>query len=186
MGMIRLLGSISATAGTPTPVFTGAVTAAVSFSIKNNIATIILNASAMPVGYSAGQIGASVGQQVTLWGFATATYFNGKTVTVSYSNSTFKIFSFPFTHADVASTADTGNTAPVPFQQHRMVRLVCSPTATHTIYVGDGTVSSSQYMAALNPSFQNYVELSGDRIPADRIFIDTDNTGTTVQVSVIY
>ena len=186
MGMIRLLGSVSATAGTPTPVYTGTVTPAVSFSIKNNVANIILNASSMPVGYSAGQIGASVGQQVTLWGFSTATYFNGKTVTVSQSDSTFNKFSFPFTHIDVVSTADTGNTAPAPFQHYRAVRLECSPSATHTVYVGDGTVSSSQYMAALNPAFQNFVEISGDNIPADRIFIDTDSTGTAVQVSLVY
>lgn len=212
MGVIRDLGAaIQVTSGQPTPIFTGAVTAAVTFSITKNVATIVLGAGNLPkTGYNGpnnypvqnATTGASLdiqgtypapnGQQVTLWGFATATYFNGKTVTVLDNNPTNGSFRFYFTHADVGSTADTGNTAPIPVEAFRSVRLECGPTnGSNIVYIGDGTVSSTKYAAAIGTSSYSGSTswfLQGDNIRADRIFIDGSASGSTcsVFVSLIY
>lgn len=204
MGMIRPLGAVTVTTGTPTPIFTGTVIAAVSFSITNNIATIVMGSlpttgyngpngypGSTPFDIHGGNAGSSPqgsgGQQVTLWGFATATYFNGKTVTVLDCNPTNNSFRFYFTNANVGSTADTGNTAAVPVQRYRAVRLECGlGNGTDTVYVGDGTVTSSKYMAALSLAQQFAIEIAGDNIPADRIFIDGTASTDKVQVTLIY
>lgn len=210
MGAIRTLGAVTATAGTPTPVYTGAVTAAASFSITKGIATIVLG-STIPVngyngpngyptrngttgskfdihgGISGGSGGPAGGQQVTLWGFATATYFNGKTITVLDIDPGKNSFRFYFNHADVASTSDTGSTAVAPSEHYRAVRIeVGQGNGTDLVYVGDLNVSSSRYMAALSLAGQSSIVIAGDNIPADRIFIDATSSSDTVQASLIY
>jgi hypothetical protein len=125
------------------------------------------------------------GQQVTLWGFATATYFNGKRVTVIDNNPATNSWRFYFNHADVASTADTGKTAPSPFQHYRAIRLECSQAlGTDIIYVGDLNVSSSQYMAALSLSGQAAIMIASENIPPEDIFIDTNGSSGSDQVQV--
>jgi len=149
MSTIRTLGAALAVKGTPTPAYLaaayytstnlatpGVVLAVASFSILNNIATVVLtpalptNGVNGPNGFiptpvwtpaSATQefnslTGAPVniqgvfpapnGQKIVLWGFGTGTYFNGKTVTVIDNNPLTKSFRFYFTHANVTSTAD--------------------------------------------------------------------------------
>lgn len=209
MGMPRTIGTVSSVNGALVPVFTGPVTAAVSFSITNNIATIVLGAGALPtVGYNGangyppsvqskfdiyggvnGNGGSGFGQQVTLWGFTTATYFNGCTVTVLDNDPVTGSFRFKFTHANVASTNDAGNTAPIPVQRYRAVRIECAQTlGTDLVYVGDLNASSTRYVAALSLTGQLAIEITGDNIPADRIFIKGSNGAGTdsVVVSVIY
>ncbi len=205
MGVPRTIGSVTITSGTPTPVLTGPVTAAVSFSITNNIATIVMG-SLPTTGYNGpnryiavgtnfdihgGNAGSSPqgagGQQVTLWGFTTATYFNGRTVTVLDNDPTAFSFRFYFTHANVASTADAGNTAPIPVQAFRSVRLECALTnGTDYVYVGDLNVSSTRYIAALSLSGQSAWELEGENIRADRIFVDGTANTDKILVSTIY
>lgn len=206
------------TAGTPTPVVTGTVIAAVSFSISKGIAKISLGSGALPTnGYNGpngyptnnGTTGSTFdihggvsgfnnagganrggnsagGQQVTLWHFTTATYFNGKTITVLDCDPSTNSFRFYFNHADVGVTSDAGNTAAAPVQAYRVVRLVWYSTGTDFIYVGDGNVSSTQYIEVLSASGQHAVEIASDNIRADRIFIDGTENGDSVQVSVIY
>ena len=207
MGTIRTIGAVTITPGTPTPVYTGAIIAAESFSITTNIATIVLGAGNLPAnGYNgpngyptsngttnakfdiAGGTGAvGGGQQVTLWGFSTATYFNGKTVTVLDNNPTNGSFRFAFTHANVGSTNDTGNTAAAPVQQYRAVRLEAGQSnGTDLVYVGDLNVSSSRYSAALSLSGQIATIITSDNIRADRIFVDGTSDTDTVQISLIY
>lgn len=204
MGMVRTLGAVTVTPGTPTPIYTGTIIAAVSFSISKGIATIVLGAANLPKnGYNGpngypeqnGTTGSAFdihgpnsgnGQQVTLWGFTTATYFNGKTVTVLDNNPANGSFRFAFTHADVGSTSDAGNTAAIPVQRYRAVRLECGQgNGSDKVYVGDLNVSSSRYMAAISLANQLSIEIAGDNIPADRIFIDGDGADT-VQVALIY
>jgi len=207
MGTIRTIGAVTITAGTPTPVYTGTVIPAVSFSITNNIATIVLGAAALPkTGYNGangcptsngttnakfdivggtGAVGG--GQQVTLWGFTTATYFNGKTVTVLDNNPTNGSFRFAFTHANVSSTNDAGNTAAAPVEQYRAVRLEAGQgNGTDLVYVGDLNVSSSRYAEALSLTGQIATVITSDNIRADRIFVDGTESTDTVQVSLIY
>lgn len=213
MGVPRTIGAVAVTAGTPTPVYTGTVIAAVSFSILKGIATIVLGAGNLtsngyngPNGFPEqngttgskfdiyGGIngsrggGPAGGQQVTLWGFTTATYFNGKVVSVIDCDPVAGSFRFYFNHADVASAADAGKTAASPFQHYRAVRLECGQgNGTDFVYVGDLNVSSTRYVAALSLAGQLSVEIASENIPADRIFIDgTTSTTDTVQVSLIY
>ena len=186
MATPQTIAAVAATAGTPTPIFTGPVTAAVSFSIANGLATIVLDADALP------EIGYNLHQQVTLWGFTTATYFNGTTITITANNPPKVSFSFPTTHDDVASTDDAGNTAPKPFQSFHGVRIGADlGNTTKIIYVGDGNVSDSQYTAALTLAGQTDIwfggpENTGQNIDAHRIFIDTDETGSKAQVTLLY
>lgn len=176
----RTIAAVSATSGTPTPIYTGTAIVSSSFVILKGLATVVLNTAALP------SIGFNLGQQVTLWGFATATYFNGLTVTVTQNNPQAISFSFPTTHADVTSTSDTGNAAPSPVDKFRSVRIeIDAGASTHLIYVGDLKVSSSQYTAQLALATQLAVEFSGDNIDASRIFIDTDNTGTKAHVTLV-
>lgn len=194
MAGTRVLAAVSLTAGQPIPVYTGTLIAAVSFSITNNIATIVLGA--LPAnGYNPGpyasggaQGGALAGgQQVTLWGFTTATYFNGKTVSVISNNPSANSFSFNFTNANVGSTADTGSTAAQPVQQYRSVRLEVDQAAgAGKVYVGDLNVSSTRYAETLSLTGQIAVTMQSGTIPADRIMLDTSATGTKVQVSLMY
>jgi hypothetical protein len=190
----RSIAPVSLTAGSRTPVYTGAVTAAASFSIKNGIATIVLG-SALPANgynppsYSSPNGGgpAAGGQKVTLWAFTTATYFNGETVDVIANNPALNSFSFNTTHADVGSTNDAGNTAVAPAQQYRSVRLEVDQSAgAGKIFVGDLSVSSTQYAECLTLTGQIAVTIASGAIPVDRIFCDTSANGTKVQVSLMY
>jgi hypothetical protein len=195
MAGTRVTTAAALTAGTPTPVYTGAVIVAASFSISKGIATIVLGSALPDNGYNPGtypsagaQAGSQAGgQEVTLWGFTTATYFNGLTISVIKSNSAAKSFSFNTTHADVNSTADTGNTAAAPSEHYRSVRLeVDQGAGAALIYVGDLNVSSARYTAALSKTGQIAITISSGDIPADRIMCDTDTSTTKVQVSLQY
>lgn len=233
MGQIRTLGATTVVVGKPTPAVLaaayytsvnlatpGVVIAAVSFSITNNIATVVMGSlpttgyngpngyiptpTATPAsttqlfnavtgqpfdifgGTAPGPVGK--GQQVTLWGFTTATYFNGKRISVIDNNPATNSFRFYFTHANVASTADSsGRTAPSPAQHYRAIRLECGQSnGTDFVYVGDLNVSSTQYMAALSLAGQLSIEIASENIPPEGIFIDGTAGTDTVQVSVIY
>lgn len=207
MGVPRTLGAVVVTANTPTPVFTGPVIAAASFSISGGIATIVLNGTLPKTGYNgpsgypdqespeqapfrpyAGEANNGAGgQKVTLWGFTTATYFNGISITVLDNNPAAGSFRFYFNHSNVASTNDAGNTAPIPVQAYRAVRIECSQTlGTDIVYVGDGKVSSTRYVAALSLAGQIAVEIVSDNIRAENIYIDGTTNGDSVQVSLIY
>lgn len=208
MGVLRTIGAVVATTGSRTPIYTGPVIAAVSFVILKGIATISLGAGNLPAngyngpdgqpipyvagGYNSnvgkqGKFPAAGGQQVTLWGFTTATYFNGLTVSVIDCNPTLGTFSFYFNHANVASTADTGNTAAAPSEHYRSVRLECSQTnGADFVYVGDLNVSSTRYMAALSLTGEIAIEIDSQNIPADRIFIDATASTDSVQVTLLY
>ncbi|HEV2523331.1 MAG TPA: hypothetical protein VGT24_13205 [Candidatus Acidoferrales bacterium] len=210
MSALRTISSVSATAGTPTPVYSGSVVSAISFSITNNIASIVLGAGNLPTNGYNGPNGFPIvnaegakqdiyggiagkgsqpgyGQQVTLWGFTTATYFNGKTVTVLDNDPSTGTFRFAFTHMNVASTADAGKTAPQPTEKYRAVRVEIDQSAgTAVLFVGDLNVSSSRYNAALTLAGQIAVELSGDNIDASRMFLDTSVTGTLGHVTLVY
>lgn len=202
MGQIRTLGATTVVPGTPTPAllaaadYPGTVIAASSFSIKNNIATIVLSEALPTNGYNGpnqaiqgNPNSPANGQQVTLWGFTTATIFNGKVVSVIYNNPAAQSFSFYYNNGNstVASTSDSGNTAPSPFQHYRAVRLECGQSnSTDLVYVGDLNVSSTQYMAALSLTGQIAIEVAGENIPADRIFIDGSKDSDVVLVTVLY
>lgn len=182
MSVPQTIPAVSATAGTPTPIYTGPVTAAVSFSIANGLATIVMGS--FPDGYG-------VGKQTTLWGFTTGTYFNGKVITVSQNNPEQNSFSFPFTQGNVASTNDAGNTAPAPTQKFRSVRIEADKSnSTEALYVGDGNVSASRYTCQLlyNGVQQAYEfggsEVAAQNIDASRIFIDCSTTGAKAQVTL--
>lgn len=235
MGQIRTLGAVTVTAGKPTPAVLaaayytsanlatpGVVIAAASFSITNNIATVVLGGTGLPTNGYNGPNGyiptptatpasatqqfnsltgqpfdihggvapgiSGMGQQVTLWGFTTATYFNGKRITVIDNNPALNSFRFYFTHANVASTADSsGRTAPSPAQHYRAIRLECGQgNGTDFVYVGDLNVSSTQYMAALSLAGQLSIEIAGENIPPEGLFIDGTANTDVVQVSLIY
>jgi hypothetical protein len=195
MAGTRVITAVALTAGTPTPVYTGAVIVAASFSISKGIATIVLGSALPSNGYNPGtypsagaQAGSQAGgQQVTLWGFTTATYFNGLTVSVVANNSALNSFSFNTTHADVTSTSDTGNTAAAPSEHYRAVRLeVDQGAGSGKVYVGDLNVSSTRYAECLVLTGQIAVTIASGDIPADRIMCDTSANGTKIQVSLQY
>lgn len=182
MGVLRTLGAVVITSGTPTPIYTGPVVAAVSYSITNGIVAVVLGASNFP------SVGYLPGQQVTLWGWtSTAVIFNGKVVTVLNSDPVTGTFRFAFNHANIGSTTSgIGQTAPAPIDKFRAVRIECGQSmSTHIAYVGDLNVSSSQYAAALTLAGQIAFVLSGDNIDASRIMVDGTNTGDTLQISVV-
>ena len=198
----------------------GVVIASSTFSISKNIATIFLGTTLPTNGFNGpngfiptptftpasatqefnaqtgqpcniqGKFPAPGGQQVTLWGFTTATYFNGKRISVLDNNPSTNSFRFYFTHADVAATGDAGNAAPSPAQHYRAIRLECSQSlGTDLIYVGDLNVSSTQYMACLSLAGQLSIEVASENIPPEGIFIATNGSSTAndaVQVTLIY
>ena len=196
MGVPRTLGLVTSVKGTPTPIFTGAVIAAVSFSIFQGVGTIVLGANNLPAnGYNGpnnaiqGNYPAPNGQQITLFGFTTATYFNGKVVTSIGTNPTTGAFSFYFNHANVASTNDAGNTAACPVEHYRVAHIECGPNlGTDAIYVGDLNVSSTRYLTKLSLAGLVSIDIASDNLPADRIFIDTNGTGSgdACMVSLLY
>ena len=211
MGIPRTLPAVAVGAHPPTPVYSGTVISAISFSITKGIATIVLGSSHLPTngyngpngyptqngttgskfdiygGLNGGSGGPAGGQQVTLWGFTTATYFNAKVVSVIDCDPVTGSFRFYFNNADVASTNDAGKTAASPFQHYRAVRLECSQSlGSDIVYVGDLNVSSTQYVAALSLTGQLSIEIAGDNIPADRIFITGTGSTDSVLVSLIY
>jgi hypothetical protein len=132
-----------------------------------------------------------------------ATYFNGLTVTVLDNNPTAGSFRFYFTHADVASTADTGNTAAdisawnsgassgsepgIAGGEHfRVVRIeVDQANGTDFVYVGDLNVSTTRYAAALSLAGQLAIEVASENIPGDRIFMVSTTDTDKVHVSLI-
>lgn len=210
MGIPRTLPVVTI-ANNPTPAFSGTQISAVSFSINNGIATIVLGAGSLPTngyngpngypqqngttgaefdifgGTAGGSGNAAGGQQVSLWGFTTATYFNGKTVTVLDNNPTLGSFRFYFNHANVASTNDAGITAASPFEHYRAVRIECDQSlGTDIIYVGDLNVSSTRYMAALSLTGQLSIEVASENIPADRIWLASTANTDKCHITTIY
>lgn len=190
MGLIRTLPATTVTSTGIVPVYAPNSVAVVSFSIKNGIATVVLGAGNLPSnGYNGPQtsLGASAGgQQVVLWGFATATYFNGKKVTVLRNNPAAGSFSFYFNHANVASTNDAGNTAPAPFEHFRSVRIeVDGGNGTDIIYVGDSNVSSTQYMTTLSLQGQLSLEIASENIPSEGIFMLASGSSDKAHVMLI-
>lgn len=212
MGTPRTLGSVTIVPGKPTPAllaaagYTPAPIAAISFSILKGIATVVLGSANLPKnGYNGpngyptqngttgskfdiqGKWPAANGQQVVLWGFTTATYFNGLVISVLDCNPSTGSFRFYINNADVASTADAGNTAAIPFQAYRVLRIEAGQAngATDLVYVGDGKVSSTRYITALTGPGA-FVEIASDNIRADRIFLDGTSGSDTCQISVIY
>ena len=218
MGTIRCIGSVQApnTAGWRSPILLPMLTtlnlinAAASFTITKNIATIFLNGTLPTNGYNGpngyptqnaatkadfdiyggvnGGGPPAGGQQVMLWGFTTATYFNGCTVTVLDCNPATNSFRFYFNNANVANTADAGSTAAIPNQAYRSVRLECLQTnSTNIVYVGDLNVSSTVYDAALTLTGQGSFVLQYDNIRADRIWVfGSAGSNCGVMVSLVY
>lgn len=192
MAGTRVIAPVTLTAGSRTPLYTGTVTAAVSFSITKGVATIVMASLPAngynPPAYNSPNGGPPAGgQKVTLWGWTTATYFNGLTVDVIANNPAANSFSFNTTHGDVNSTADTGNTAIAPVEQYRSVRIeVDSAAAAGKVYIGDLTVASTRYAELLSLTGQIAVTIASGSIPVDRIFADTDTNGTKIQVSLMY
>ena len=135
---------------------------------------------------------AANGQQITLWGFSTATSLNGKKVTVLDNNPSANggagSFRFYFGAAALSATSDAGKVAPSPFQHYRAIRLECSQSmgSSDFIYVGDLNVSSTRYVAALSLSGQLSVEIASENIPPEAVFIDGTTSADSVQVSLIY
>lgn len=183
MGLLRPVGQVAATAGTPTPVFTGPssnLLTASTFSITRGIATVVVDNSYDSNPWTPYSVGSLVG----LYGFTTATYFNG--VPVRVLDATPHQFRFYFAHANVNSTSDAGKCFVMP-QTYRTVRLVIAEDAgSGKIYVGDGTVSATNYDEVLSLTGKTFFELDGDAIPAGRVHIDTDTSTTKVQVSLAY
>lgn len=137
---------------------------------------------------------AANGQQITMWGFTgSATVVNGKTVSVVQNNPQANggagSVSFYFGTTYLAATSQSaGLVAPSPFQHYRAIRLECSQSmgSSDFIYVGDLNVSSTRYVAALSLAGQLSVEVAGENIPADRVFLDGTSSADSVQVSLIY
>ena len=82
------------TATNLTSTSTATSTAATAFAIVGNVATVLATNDF------------TVGQQVVLTNWVTATYFNNLTVTLTAATG--NSYSFALSHADVLSTADTG------------------------------------------------------------------------------
>jgi hypothetical protein len=136
---------------------------------------------------------AANGQQITMWGFTGAgTALNGKVVSVVNCNPSANAgagsFSFYFGTTHLVAASDTGLVAPSPWQHYRAIRLECSQSmgSSDFIYVGDLNVSSTRYVAALSLAGQLSVEVAGENIPADRVFIDGTTSADSCQVSLIY
>jgi hypothetical protein len=174
MSMMRTVGAnpgAVATAGSKVPCWNPGVLTATSFVISKGLATIVMANT-----FTAGQI-------VSLYGFTTATYFNGLTLQVQ--NPTPTQFSFPTTHADVGSTGDAGKVVPSPGERYRAIRIeVDQSAAAGKLFVGDLNVSSTQYAACLSLTGQIAFVNSGEAIDPTRIFIDTDTSGTKFQTSL--
>ena len=176
MSMLRTLGAnpgAVGTAGSKVPCWSGPAAnllTATSFSILSGIATIVVANTFQ------------AGQQVTLFGFTTATYFNGLTVQVLGASAA--AFTFTTTHANVTSTSDAGSVFPNPVERFRAVRIEIDQSAgAGKLYVGDLNVSSTQYSACLSLTGQIAFVDSGEAIDASRIFIDTGTSGTKFQTS---
>jgi hypothetical protein len=130
--------------------------------------------------------GLSAGSKVVLYGVVTNTWLNGLRVQVLVVSST-TAFTFVTTHANVASGADSGSVLPSPIQRYRIVRVeIDQGASTNKIFVGDSSVSSSQYAACLTLAGQLSWQIVGEGIDPSDIWIDTSVNSTKVQVSVVY
>lgn len=174
MSMLRTIGAnpgAVTTAGSKVPAWAPNPVTVTSFSILNGIATIVV----------ANTLNAL--DQVVLYGFTTATYFNGITVQVQAANA--KQFSFPFNHANVNSTSDAGVFSTLAGARYRAVRIETDQSAgTGKLFVGDLNVSSTRYSACLSLAGQIAFVNSGEAIDPSRIMIDTDTNGTKFQTSL--
>jgi hypothetical protein len=191
MGLFKTTASLTI-AYTPTPAALNLLSSiqASSFSISGGVATIVLSSALPSNGFNGPnlQIGApaGAGEQVVLWGFSTATYFNGKKVTV-LSNNGSNSFSFAFNHANVSSTSDSGYVAACLFEHYRAVRIEADQAnGSDFVYVGDLNVSSTEYVAALSVSGQLAIEISSDNIPAEGIWMVSTSSSDKVHCSFVY
>ena len=122
MSMIRTLGAnpgAVATAGTRVPCWSGPsanLLTASTFSIVNGQAIVVVANTF------------NSGDQVTMYGFSTATYFNGVTVQVQSANAA--QFTFPTTHSNVGSTSDAGKVFPNPPERFRAIRIEIDQSAS--------------------------------------------------------
>ena len=209
MGMIRTFGAVTAISTAIRPVVmaaagfagTGHKFAVTAYAFAAGIGT--LTVTSMPTDGAGFQPGPNAlqgsptrqgGQQVVLWGFGTATWLNGKTVTVIANNPALNQFSFYFSGQDGNSgTLTTAYAAPRSLNPGlngvRAVRIECGQgLSTDLLYVGDLNLSSTQYMACLSLAGQLVVEIVGENIPSDEIFIlsSASNAGDTAQIVCIY
>ena len=216
MGVPRTLAAVAVGANPPTPVYTGTPLAVTSFVLAGGVATITLTNPLPldgfngPNGYptrnattgssfdihggvnqaNAGSGGPAGGQQVTLWGFSGSggNVFNGKVVSVIKNDPVAQSFSFYFSGSPITLTSETtGKAAASPFQHYRAVRIECAQTlGTDNIYVGDASVTSTQYVACLSLAGQLSVVIASENIPADRIWITGSGSSDSCLVSLIY
>lgn len=193
MSVVRTLPTVTvATAGVRVPVYSGPASAlltATSFYILNGVAYINVANTFTPSYTAAGVLVDSTPSQINMFGFTTATYFNGVVAQLLGANPS-QLW-FAFNHANVGSaaapTSDAGSIFPTPRDQFQAVRIEVDKTAASgKIFVGDLNVSSTQYAAALSLTTQIAYVQSGNKVDAHRIFVDTDTNGTKVQVSVTY
>jgi hypothetical protein len=193
MGLFRDTASIQLAGSTsPIPASLNLLSPiqASSFSIQNGIATIVLSSALPSNGFNGPNFAigtpAGAGEQVILYGFSTATYFNGKKVTVLSNNGT-NSFSFAFTHTNVGSTSDSGYAAPCLFEHYRAVRIeVDQSNESDFVYVGDLNVSSTEYVAALSVSGQLAVEISSENIDACGIWMVSTSSSDKAHCSLVY
>lgn len=117
----------------------GPTVTATSFSITNDIATIVA-----PNSYK-------VGQSAILSGFGTATYFNGQIIEVLTASGS--QFTFAFVHGDVSSTADTGTANSV----NTGASLQLSPVTGDALYTQSTIEVTTTVMGFYaQPAFQDY------------------------------
>lgn len=224
MGTPRtLVATVVPSLTSPVPVVSGPVIAAVGFSILNNICTVVLGPGNLPnFGYDGpngynnvmangspmelyGGSPSANGDQVILWGFTVGTYLNALAVTVLDNNILAGSFRFYFQHANVAFTADAGNTAadkslwnggPSATQpgiaggEHfRTVRVeIDAADGTDMIYIGDQNVSASRYFEVLSLTGQQAVEIASENIVGSRLWMVATQTvaDPTAHVTLIY
>ena len=148
----------------------GTAASVTSFAITGNEATITMAASETY----------AVGTKVTLSGFLVGTYFNGNTYTIDTTPSG-TTFTFPFTHANVATTPDaTGVVTPVTTFPS------VSVTSSSTNYVTASETAGSLSAAGLAHAFANAANLVNINTGFGTAnTVAPTNAGTTVPAALI-
>lgn len=209
MSLILTQGAVTAQSSYIVPVvmaaagYKGTNFAVTAYSFANGIGTLTISGTFPQNGFQPGSNNLQGsptrqgGQQVVLWGFADSVHseaLNGKTVTVIANNPALGIFSFYFAGQDGYSGSESAALA-APRSLNpglngvRAVRIECGQgLSTDILYVGDLNLSSTQYLAALSLAGQLVVEIAGENIPADQIFIlsSASNAGDTAQCTLLY
>jgi len=170
---------------TPTPVYTGAEYTVFAYEVVAGLCTIFLATGAElspPANISFPQNGMNPGQQVTLWGFTSATFLNGVTATITQNVPELLAISFPVTAAPVGLTDDAGNVAIAPASTYKQVTITAGANSSDSVYVGDGNVSSSRYTYKLAAGAGCVID--GQNTPAQRIFAVGSGVNDVVQVTL--